>query len=61
MRLVLLRVGGNSTLRHLAVSGVSLCPDRQFRGDEAFMEAYLHDWCPRRSAAADVIASEESP
>ena len=30
-------------------------------GDEAFIEAYLHDWCPRRSAASDVIASEESP
>jgi hypothetical protein len=30
-------------------------------GDEAFIAAYLHDWCPRRSAAADVIASEESP
>ena len=30
-------------------------------GDEAFIVAYLHDWCPRRSAAADVIACEESP
>ena len=28
-------------------------------GDEAFTEAYLHDWDPRRAAAADVVACEE--
>jgi hypothetical protein len=28
-------------------------------GDEAFTEAYLHDWCPYRSAEADVIDCEE--
>jgi hypothetical protein len=28
-------------------------------GEEAYINAYQHDWCPRRSAEADVIASEE--
>ena len=30
-------------------------------GDEAFIEAYLYDWDPRRAAAADVVACEEPP
>jgi hypothetical protein len=30
-------------------------------GDEAFIEAYLYDWDPRRAAAADVVACEAPP
>jgi DNA invertase Pin-like site-specific DNA recombinase len=30
-------------------------------GGEAFIEAYLYDWDPRRAATADVVACEEPP
>ncbi len=30
-------------------------------GDEAFIEAYLHQWDPGQAATADVVACEEPP
>ena len=36
-------------------------PESCKRRDEAFIEAYLYDWDPRRAAAADVVACEEPP
>ncbi len=30
-------------------------------GDQAFIEAYLHQWDPWQAAAADVVACEEPP
>jgi hypothetical protein len=30
-------------------------------GGEAFLEAYLYEWDPRRAAGTDVVACEEPP